>query len=155
MKNRVLFVCLGNICRSPLAEALFNDKINKAGLQDKYLVDSAGTGDYHVGEMADARTRKNAASHGIEITHLARQFKSADFNDFDFIYAMDNSNKQHIMAMAKSDSSRKKVKLMRCLDSDNNPDVPDPWFGGEEGFEAVYNILDNCTALILKELENN
>lgn len=142
---KVLFVCLGNICRSPLAEGLFLKLIKDSNLESKISCDSAGTAGYHIGELADSRTRKNAESHGIKLIHKARQFKANDFNEFDYIIAMDESNLNNISYMATT-SSKAKVFKMRYFDYDfQNEDVPDPYYQNEQGFENVFKILEKST----------
>jgi protein-tyrosine phosphatase len=149
----VLFVCLGNICRSPLAEGLFAQHVQRLGLQASISADSCGTGNYHTGELADARTRANAASHNLELTHRARTFAKADFAHFDAIIVMDRQNEERVLALASSPADKAKVQLMRNYDpSPGDGQVPDPYFGDEAGFEAVYQILNRSTAALLNTL---
>ena len=151
--TRILFVCLGNICRSPLAEGLFLQKLKAVGREGDFVVDSAGTGNYHVGELADERTRRNAEKHGVTLTHRARQFAAADYDRFDRILVMDHENLTNVLARARTEADKEKVELMRTYDPEPDSDqVPDPWFGGEEGFEQVFNILDRSTGQFLKVL---
>lgn len=139
--KKILFVCLGNICRSPLAEAIFNHKINRLGLIEEFQCDSAGTGDYHIGEIPDKRTIEIAHQHGMEVHHLAQQFKKHHAATFDYLIAMDESN-YHNMVKEIGDEPDFIYK-MRAFDPENKgADVPDPYFGGKEGFEHVYQILD-------------
>lgn len=152
--TRVLFVCLGNICRSPLAEGLFAQEVALRELSNRYEIDSAGTGNYHSGELADPRTRANAASHGLTLTHRARTFVREDFERFDHILVMDRQNEQRVLALARTKADEAKVCLMRDYDPQpGDGQVPDPWFGGEEGFEEVYQILKRSTRLLLNALE--
>lgn len=141
-KQKVLMVCLGNICRSPLAEGILKSKIDPS----KVEVASAGTGDWHVGQLPDDRSIKIAEKHNIDITdQRGRHFTSKDFDEFDLIYVMDNSNKENVLALAKNDEHRKKVKLI--LDEifpGENVDVPDPYYGGNSGFDSVYKMLDEA-----------
>ncbi|WGF94168.1 low molecular weight protein-tyrosine-phosphatase [Aequorivita marisscotiae] len=139
-------VCLGNICRSPLAEGILKSKIDTS----KVHVDSAGTGHWHVGDTPDKRSIAVGKKYNIDITQQrGRQFNVKDFDEFDLIYVMDNSNKDDVLALAKTDAHRQKVKLI--LDEifpDENVDVPDPYFGGDSGFENVYKMLDEaCTQI--------
>ena len=141
---KVLFVCLGNICRSPLAEGLFQQKIMARGLEKYFFVDSSGTGNYHIGELPDARTRSNASRNGLELTSRARQFGKQDFENFDYIIPMDSSNRRNIRM--HSEMFDEKIMLMRDFDHvERSADVPDPYFGGESGFQNVYEILDRST----------
>ena len=144
---KVLFVCLGNICRSPLAEGHFVKLISDNHFESVIRCDSAGTAGYHIGELADLRTRKNAQEHGLELVHKARQFSGKDFNDFDYILVMDESNLRNI-ALIKSDLKETKAQLfkMRYFDYEfKNEDVPDPYYESEKGFEDVYQILKLST----------
>ncbi|MEM0519554.1 low molecular weight protein-tyrosine-phosphatase [Aequorivita flava] len=139
-------VCLGNICRSPLAEGILKSKIDTS----KVHVDSAGTGHWHVGDTPDKRSIAVGKKYNIDITQQrGRQFNVKDFDEFDLIYVMDNSNKDDVLALAKTDAHRQKVKLI--LDEifpNENVDVPDPYFGGDSGFENVYKMLDEaCTQI--------
>ena len=143
-------VCLGNICRSPLAEGILKSKIDTS----KVLVDSAGTGHWHVGNEPDKRSIAVGKKYNIDITNQrGRQFSSKDFDDFDMIYVMDNSNKENVLALAQKDSHKEKVKLI--LDEifpGENVDVPDPYYGGENGFEKVFAMLDEACVEIAKRL---
>ncbi len=147
---RILMVCLGNICRSPLADGLLKSKVDSLGLD--VVVDSAGTSSYHVGHSPDARMRATARERGISIDELeARQFTVQDFNDFDLIYAMDQSNYQNIVDLARSEDDKSKVHLILNESHPNkNLEVPDPYFGGDQGFIEVYEILDEATDAIIK-----
>jgi len=146
---RILMVCLGNICRSPLADGLLKSKVNTFGLD--VVVDSAGTSSYHVGHPPDPRMRATARERGISIDELeARQFTVQDFNDFDLIYAMDRSNYQNIVDLARSEDDKSKVHLILNESHPNkNLEVPDPYFGGDEGFIEVFQILDEATDAII------
>lgn len=149
---KVLFVCLGNICRSPLAEGLFLKHIKENNLESQISCDSAGTAGYHIGELADPRTRKNAESHGVKLIHKARQFSTKDFENFDYILLMDDSNLNNVEYL-KKDNVKSKIFKMRFFDHDfKDHDVPDPYYLGEEGFENVYNILDRSTLNFLEFL---
>ncbi|MDC8000358.1 low molecular weight phosphotyrosine protein phosphatase [Aequorivita todarodis] len=143
-------VCLGNICRSPLAEGILKSKVDTS----KVFVDSAGTGHWHVGDEPDKRSIAVGKKYNIDITQQrGRQFSPKDFDDFDLIYVMDNSNKENVLALAENDSQREKVKLI--LDEifpGENVDVPDPYFGGDTGFENVFKMLDEACDQIAKRL---
>jgi protein-tyrosine phosphatase len=150
----ILFVCLGNICRSPLAEALFLKHVNGQNLSKKFTADSAGTAAYHLGELADKRTRAMALKlSNLNLTHKARQFKTNDFLAFDFIVAMDKTNFQNIMKL-KPENAKAKVLLMRHYDSmiQNEDNIPDPYYGNENDFEKVHHLLNDCTKNFLNEL---
>lgn len=150
MQTRILMVCLGNICRSPLAEGILKSKIDTS----KIFVDSAGTGHWHVGDIPDKRSIAVGKKYNVDIANQrGRQFSSSDFENFDLIYVMDNSNKEDVLALAENDSQREKVKLI--LDEifpGENVDVPDPYFGVENGFENVFKMLDEACEQIAKKL---
>lgn len=146
-------VCLGNICRSPLAEGILRSKLEQKGLKH-ITVDSAGTSDYHIGENPDSRSVKNARSHGIDISALVcRQFTVVDFDRFDRIYVMDSSNYRNVVRLARNEGDLKKVKLiLNELHPGSDLPVPDPYQQGEEGFENVFQLLDKASDAILKSL---
>ena len=146
-------VCLGNICRSPLAEGILRSKTEKLGLT--VFVDSAGTSNYHIGEHPDKRAIANAKKHGIDISKLkARQFKPEDFDKFDLIFAMDESNYSNVISHARNEDDIKKVELiLNRIIPKNNSSVPDPYFGGEEGFEHVFQLLDKACEYIANSLK--
>ncbi len=147
---KVLMVCLGNICRSPLAEGILNSKINP----EKVFVDSAGTAAYHVGNAPDERSIQVAEKYGIDLTNQrARKFTAKDFSNFDYIFAMDESNYDNILALATSKEDEVKVRLIRNETHPNkNLSVPDPYYGGKEGFENVYQMLDEACNVIATKL---
>lgn len=154
MKHRVLFVCLGNICRSPLAEGILRDQAEKHGLMDRIEVDSAGTSGQHEGELPDPRTRKNALDHGLKLGMRARKFNVRDFDAFDHILVMDKRNRDHVLNMARNESDTLKVRLFREYDPEGHgEDVPDPWYGGEEGFEEVFQIAHRTIVHFLETLQ--
>lgn len=146
-------VCLGNICRSPMAEGIIRDKADEKGIEIE--TDSAGTGDYHIGEGPDKRAVAAMKKHGHDITDLrARQFKVSDYDEFDVIYAMDASNFDNILKLARNDDDRGKVKLILNESQPNRDmEVPDPYFGGDAGFENVYKMLDAACEVILERLK--
>jgi len=149
MKTKILMVCLGNICRSPLAEGIMRSKLD----EDRFLVDSAGTGSWHIGKAPDRRSVAVARKHGIDIAgQRARQFSMADFEAFDHIYAMDGSNYDDLIALAPNALAKGKVKMIANEAFDGqNIDVPDPYYGTEKDFEKVYSLLDQiCTEIASK-----
>ncbi|MFO8232918.1 MAG: low molecular weight protein-tyrosine-phosphatase [Longimonas sp.] len=151
---RIQFVCLGNICRSPLAEGVFREKVEARGLADAFEIDSSGTGDWHVGSKADGRMRATARKHGLSIEdHRASQFQPADLEAYDHIFVMDKSNLNDVLFLDDNDQYSGKVRLFRELDPEpGNYQVPDPYHGGEEGFERVYNIVDRTAEVLLDRL---
>lgn len=155
-KVKVLFVCLGNICRSPLAEAIFNHKISQKGLHLKIEADSCGTSNYHIGDMPDERTQANALKNGISIYHRGRQLREHDLEHFDLILAMDRSNYQNILRLPKAADHEHKLALMRQFDPEKaHDDVPDPYYGGERGFQEVFEILNRSTEQLLLHIEKH
>jgi protein-tyrosine phosphatase len=150
MAAKILMVCLGNICRSPLAEGIMRSK-----LSNDFIVDSAGTGGWHSGELPDKRSISTAKNRGLDITsQRARQFKISDFNTFDYIYVMDNSNYKDVMALAPNEEAKSKVKLiLNELFPNENVDVPDPYYGGQDGFENVFNMLNEACDVIAGKLK--
>lgn len=150
MVYRLLFVCLGNICRSPSAENIMNHLINQRNLQGQIQCDSAGTSSYHVGAKPDSRMQAAAMEQGIKLVGRSRQFTSGDFERFDLILAMDQSNYQDILALDPAQKSSDRVKLM-CDFASHHPDreVPDPYYGGPSGFDYVIDLLlDACNGLL-------
>jgi protein-tyrosine phosphatase len=150
----VLFVCLGNICRSPTAEATFVAEVARRKLEHRFRIDSCGTGDWHVGEAAHPETRATARRRGVEITHRARVLVPEDFDRFDWLLAMDRSNERNILRLARTDAHRAKVRLFRSWDplqDPEHPEVPDPYFTGE--FDRVFDLCERtgralCDALL-------
>ena len=143
-------VCLGNICRSPLAEGIMRSK-----LSEDFFVDSAGTGGWHAGELPDKRSISTAKGRGLDITNQrARQFKRSDFDTFDHIFVMDNSNYKDVLALAPNEEAKSKVKLiLNEIFPNENVDVPDPYYGGQDGFENVFDMLDQACEEIARKLK--
>ncbi len=152
---KILMVCLGNICRSPLAAGILRKKIKAKGLS--VTVNSAGTSDYHVGEPADPRTVETAMKYGVDIkSHKARQFVAEDFDLYDKIFAMDRSNFNRILDLASETHDTTKVEMiMNVVEPGSNRDVPDPYFGLRDGFENVFTMLDEACEIIAGRIENN
>lgn len=155
MKTQILFVCLGNICRSPAAEGVMQHLVASKGLAADFFIDSAGTAAYHTGEQADPRMRKHSEERGYTLGSIARKVRTADFETFDYIVAMDNSNYDRLYQLAPSDEARK--KLYRMVDFAPNcryKEVPDPYYGGADGFELVLDILENATKGLLADIQS-
>lgn len=152
---KICFVCLGNICRSPTAEGIFQHLIDERGLEHYFEIDSAGTSAYHIGESANSKSQRTAKKHGITLHSKARQFKTSDLDYYDLILAMDNENMQNICDMANDNHE---VKIARMRDFDPQPgdgEVPDPYYGGPEGFENVFRIVKRSCQNLLDELESH
>ncbi|MBW7868171.1 MAG: low molecular weight phosphotyrosine protein phosphatase [Brumimicrobium sp.] len=152
---KILMVCLGNICRSPMADGLLRKKVKDNNLDVE--VDSAGTGGWHAGESPDPRMQKTAAKNGVPIHELvARQFQVSDFDTFDRIYVMDRSNYTNVLKLARNDKDKEKVDLLLNLSfPGEDREVPDPYFGGQDGFQEVFEMLDDATTILINELEEN
>ena len=153
----VLFVCLGNICRSPLAECVFRALVDEAGLAHAFDIDSAGTASYHVGDQPDPRTRRTAAERGVTLTGRARQVEATDFRRFDYIIAMDADNhrtlERRLARLSAGDERRGQLRMLREFDPEagRDLDVPDPYYGGPRGFHDVHDIVErSCLALLGK-----
>jgi len=150
--RRLLFVCTGNICRSPMAEALFLAYSRERSREGEFEVDSAGLGAWHVGDLADPRTRKVGERHGVPVTSIARQIQPADFDRFDLILAMDRGHLSDLKSVCPREQ-RHKLKLMRDWDpAHRGADVDDPYYGGLEGFERMFDVLSVCCRNLLEEL---
>lgn len=151
---RVCFVCLGNICRSPTAEGVMKALVARASLEHAIAIESAGTAGYHEGEPSDARSRKHAKRRGYALDGTARQFRVPDFGRFEHVLAMDGRNAAQLVAMARSDAERAKVRLLRAFDPESPPDadVPDPYYGGDAGFEEVLDLCERACAGLLAHL---
>lgn len=154
-KKKILFVCLGNICRSPAAEGIFKSIIEKQGKSNDYIVDSAGTSGYHIGDLPDKRMRKHGSMRGYDFNSLSRKFSIEDFLDFDYIITMDDSNYHNVTRLASTLEDRDKVKKMvDYLQKDFPYDhVPDPYYEGADGFELVLDLLEDACEGLYKTLE--
>ena len=149
--TEISFVCLGNICRSPLAQGVFQDLVNREKLDQKIFISSAGTGNWHIGNLPDERMRQTAQSIGIKLESRAQQFQSKDFNRFNLVLAMDHSNLVRLSEIAPSTLQKNKLMLFRSFDPESNEDqdVPDPYYGGTKGFEEVYSMVKRtCPPLL-------
>ncbi len=154
-KISILFVCLGNICRSPAAEAIFQDLINEKGFDKQFVVDSAGTGSWHVGKKADSRMRFAAQKRNINITSNARQIKEDDFSKFNYILVMDNSNFNNVLELknrVKGSDFAKILKIQDFASIFKEKEVPDPYFGGDDGFDHVLDILEDSISCFLEHI---
>lgn len=156
-KYKILFVCLGNICRSPAGQGIMEKIVEERGLQDRIEVDSAGMSSYHSGDLPDQRMRVHAVRRGLQLTHRSRQVRTDDFERFDLILAMDDSNYDHLRSLANSPEEMDKVKRIasffrqyRHFDC-----IPDPYYGGAEGFENVLDLLDDACQNIADKFESN
>ncbi len=148
--TKILMVCLGNICRSPLAEGILKSK-----LSNNFVVDSAGTANYHVGSSPDKRSVAVARKHGLDISNLkGRQFEVSDFDTFDMIYVMDESNYQNVVKLARNPEDIAKVNMiLNEVHENKNFEVPDPYYGGDHGFENVYQMLNEACTIIANKLQ--
>ena len=150
--TRILMVCLGNICRSPLAEGILKSKVDPS----KVFVDSAGTSDYHINHSPDERSISVANKNQLDITsQKGRQFEVKDFDAFDHIYVMDMSNYNDVISLARNEEDKKKVKLiLNEVFPGENVEVPDPYYGGHNGFQKVFQMLDQACEIIAKKVED-
>ena len=147
MVQKILFVCLGNICRSPAAEGVFKQKIKDRDLEKLFVVDSAGTGGWHVGKLADPRMRETALSRGIELTSRSRKIEESDLYEFDHILVMDNDNLYAVKSLIKDPQNPLNSKIKLILSYSKNSlldEVPDPYYGGQNGFDKVIDLLDDA-----------
>lgn len=153
--RRILFVCLGNICRSPAAEGVLADIVERNGAGDRWVVDSAGTGRYHIGDLPDRRMRIHARYRGLELTHRCRQVVASDFDDFDLIIPMDADNEANLRRLAPTpDDLDKIVPMAEFVDMTMAADhIPDPYYSGAEGFELVLDLLENGCSRLFQSLE--
>lgn len=148
MKTKVLMVCLGNICRSPLAEGILQSKVNP----EHIFVDSAGTAGYHINNPPDSRSIEVASRFGIDISQQrCRKFGSMDFETFDIIYAMDKENYSNILKLSRTEAHHNKVRLLLNEIDGSDNEVPDPYYGGKDGFEKVFQLIDTACEQIAKE----
>jgi protein-tyrosine phosphatase len=148
---RICFVCLGNICRSPTAEGVFRKLVEDAGLADRVVIDSAGTGGWHAGELPDPRSRDAASRRGYDLTHRARKFTPGDFDRFDLVLAMDRDNYDSLQRLARGRTHVPPIRLLRSFDASAPADaeVPDPYSGEDDGFEHVLDICERaCRGLL-------
>tara|TARA_Y100001968_G_C19179510_1_gene629652 strand:- start:227 stop:700 length:474 start_codon:yes stop_codon:yes gene_type:complete len=155
MVKKILFVCLGNICRSPAAEGIFNQKIKERDLGKSFIVDSAGTGGWHVGNLPDRRMRETALSRGIELTSRSRQIEEKDLYEFDHILVMDKDNLEAVKSLIKADMNlvNSKIKLILSYSKNSQLDeVPDPYYGGQNGFEKVLDLLNDAIDELINSL---
>ena len=156
-QRRILFVCLGNICRSPLAEGIFLHLAETRGLGEKYSADSAGTGNWHAGDPPDSRAMETAARRGVHLPSICRQVRKSDFKEFDLILPMDRSNRDNLLDMCPA-PLRGKIRLMRDFDPkttpEAEPEVPDPYYGDESGFDRVFDMLHRSCDALLDRLES-
>jgi protein-tyrosine phosphatase len=151
---KLVFVCLGNICRSPTAEGIFIHKVQQAGLEDYFYIDSAGTSAYHIGESANSKSQATANKHGIHLPSKARRFEYADLEEFDLILAMDSENLSNIRQADRKNKFEDKIKMMREFDPrPEDGEVPDPYYGGLDGFDNVFQVLDRSCEALLNELK--
>jgi protein-tyrosine phosphatase len=160
---RVLFVCLGNICRSPTAEGVMRELVSREGLEGAIVVESAGTGAWHVGSPPDARAAEAARARGVELSGTARQVRTQDFEDFDYLVAMDAENLRALRSLAHGEDQRAKVRLLREFDPASaggaedagGLDVPDPYYGGADGFDEVFELVRAACAGLLEQLRDD
>jgi len=152
--KKILFVCMGNICRSPSAEAVMKYLVEKENLENRIFIDSAGTIGCHAGEKADARMRKHASKRGYKLTSVARQFQLCDFENFDYIVVMDKENYRDIMALYPKENFKDKIFMMTDFSSNGYYEVPDPYYGGYKGFERVLDILEDSARGLLKKVKS-
>ncbi len=154
-KINVLFVCMGNICRSPLAHGLFEDRVSKDGLSDRIMVDSAGTHAYHVGEPPDPRSQQTALRHGIDLSRQrARRVGLPDFETFDYILAMDRDNYRILMDSAPAEQQHKIRLFLEFAPQRSEEEVPDPYYGGPDGFDRVYEMVEAASNGLMTDIHH-
>tara|TARA_Y100001968_G_scaffold215268_1_gene198039 strand:+ start:66 stop:539 length:474 start_codon:yes stop_codon:yes gene_type:complete len=155
MVKKIIFVCLGNICRSPAAEGIFKQKIKDRNLENLFVVDSAGTGGWHVGNLADSRMRESASRRGIDLTSRSRQIEEKDLFEFDHILVMDKDNLNAVKSLIRDPLNplNSKIKLIMSFSNKSNlEEVPDPYYGGQNGFDQVLDLLDSATDGLINSL---
>ncbi len=151
---KIVFVCLGNICRSPTAEGIFQHLVNERGLQPYFYIDSAGTSAYHIGEPANSKSRQVAEQQGVKLQSRARRFEAGDLEEFDLILAMDSENHENLQRLDRNSSFNGKIRMMREYDPQpGDGEVPDPYYGGMDGFQHVFEVLKRSCEALLDELE--
>ena len=157
IKISVLFVCMGNICRSPTAEGVFRHVVKQAGMQDKVMIDSAGTHAYHIGESPDKRSQAKAKEQGVDLSkQRARKALAEDFEHFDYIIAMDRSNYEDLKRLISNQEQAQKLSLfMDYADNWNNTEVPDPYYGGSNGFQEVFDMVTSASEGLLEHIQRN
>ena len=151
--KKIMFVCLGNICRSPLAHATFEKIVQRENALGRYGVDSSGTTAYHAGEEVDPRMRAVAVTYGIEIDHRAQQLTRDHIEEFDLVVCMDSENRKNALVIAKKSEQKKKIVMLRDFDPKGRGDVPDPYYGGENGFHEVVKIVMRSCEMLYTHLE--
>jgi protein-tyrosine phosphatase len=150
---RVLFVCMGNICRSPTAEAVFRTLVEAEALADRIQIDSAGTHDFHIGNPPDGRAQAAAAQRGYDLSELrARQVENRDFAEFDYVLAMDEDNRSLLLQQCPPEHRRKVRLLLQFAEGEVPAEVPDPYYGGAQGFEQVLDLIENATRGLLRDI---
>lgn len=154
---KILFICLGNICRSPAADGIMHRLVSQAGLDDQYLIDSAGIGSWHVGQLPDQRMRRHGQRHGYLFNHRARQFKPQDFDRFDLIAVMDHENYHDVSRQARTETDRLKIISMSdyLQHHPGQSTIPDPYYGSDSDFEWVIELLEDACDGLLKQLRAN
>ncbi len=152
MPYKILFVCLGNICRSPAAEGIMKHMVAQAGREEEFYIDSAGIGPWHVGELPDERMRRTARQHGYELNSRGRQVKAYDFDDFDLILCMDRGNYDRLMDLAPTIGAQKKIQLLGDYlpDGLRTDEIPDPYYGGQQGFDRVIALIEQACRQLLE-----
>ena len=153
---KVLFVCMGNICRSPTAEGVFRDVVKQHDMSDVIRIDSAGTHAYHIGESPDSRSQSTALSHGVNLSsQRARKVAKTDFDHFDYVIAMDRSNLENLKQLKSSEQAAKLHLFMEFAKGRDNEEVPDPYYGGGNGFEDVFNMVKDASEGLLQHIVDN